>query len=171
MKVFALFLAMLGLTVSAPAQLAPKIHLERFVRGFENPLYLTHDGTDRLFVVEQPGRIKIVKDGQVLPKPFLDIRKEVDFGGEKGLLGLAFHPDFKHNGYFYVDYTAPKPKLHTVIAEFKVDPNSPTTTAATLSSGLTECSTSRWAMAGSTMIRSTMRRIRIHCSARSFASM
>ena len=90
MKVFALFLAMVGLTVSAPAQEAPKIHLERFVRGFENPLYLTSDGTDRLFVVEQPGRIKIVKDGQVLPKPFLDIRKEVDFGGEKGLLGLAF---------------------------------------------------------------------------------
>src|SRR5216110_2953356 len=84
MKVFALFLSMLGFTVSAPAQEAPKIHLERFVRGFENPLYLTHDGTDRLFVVEQPGRIKIVKDGQILPKPFLDIRKQVDFGGEKG---------------------------------------------------------------------------------------
>jgi glucose/arabinose dehydrogenase len=124
MKVFAFLLALVGLVATTTAQEAPKIHLERFVRGFENPLYLTHDGTDRLFVVEQPGRIKIVKDGQVLPKPFLDIRKQVDFGGEKGLLGLAFHPDFKNNGYFYVDYTSPKPKLHTVIAEFKVDPNS-----------------------------------------------
>src|SRR3954469_195324 len=123
MKVFVAVLTMLGLGVSASAQTAPKLRLERFVRGFENPVYLTSDGTDRLFVIEQPGRIKLIQDGQVLPKPFLDIRKQVDFGGEKGLLGLAFHPDFAKNGYLYVDYTAPKPKLHTVIAEFKVDPN------------------------------------------------
>jgi len=115
---------MLGLGATALAEDVPKIHLERWIRGFDNPLYVISDGTDRLFVVEQPGRIKIIRDGKVLPKPFLDIRKEVDFGGEKGLLSLAFHPNFKDNGLIYVDYTAPKPKLHTVISEFHVDPSS-----------------------------------------------
>jgi glucose/arabinose dehydrogenase len=121
MKVFVTLLAMLGLTISSFAQDVPKIRLERFVRGFENPLYVISDGTDRLFVVEQPGRIRVVKDGAILPRPFLDIRKKVDFGGEKGLLSLAFHPEYNDNHLIYIDYTAPSPKLHTVIAEFHVN--------------------------------------------------
>src|SRR3954466_2527434 len=125
MKVLVVLFAMLGLTIAAPVQAAPKIHLEEFVRKFDNPVYLTSDGTDRLFVIEQPGRIRIIRDGAIVAKPFLDIRKEVDFGGEKGLLGLAFHPDFAKNGLFYVDFTADRPNLQTVIAEFHVDPNSP----------------------------------------------
>ena len=62
---------------------------------FDRPVFLTHagDGSDRLFVVEQPGRIRIIQDGQLLDEPFLDITDRVDSGGERGLLGLAFPPD------------------------------------------------------------------------------
>jgi glucose/arabinose dehydrogenase len=62
-------------------------------------------GDPRLFVVDQPGRIWIVKDGRRLTAPFLDIRPQVAFGGERGLLGLAFHPDYRGNGRFFVNYT------------------------------------------------------------------
>jgi glucose/arabinose dehydrogenase len=131
MKFFVVLVALMGLGLSASAQDVPKIHLERVVRGFENPLYVISDGTDRLFVVEQPGRIKIVKNGAILPKPFLDIRKEVDFGGEKGLLSVAFHPNFQENGYIYVDYVSAKPTLHSVIAEFHVEPGADTVDPST----------------------------------------
>lgn len=68
--------------------------------------YLTHAGDDRLFVVEQPGRIRIVKDGQLLERPFLDITDKVlTNGNEQGLLSVAFHPDYAANGQFWVNYT------------------------------------------------------------------
>src|SRR5688500_7753666 len=74
--------------------------------GFENPIFVTSPpGDSRLFVVEQAGVIKIVAAGEVLPAPFLDIRTRVVAGGEQGLLGLAFHPDFARNGRFFVYYT------------------------------------------------------------------
>lgn len=63
------------------------------------------DGSHRLFLVEQTGRIFIIKDGQTLNDPFLDIRNVVMNGGERGLLSLAFSPDYKSSGYFYVWYT------------------------------------------------------------------
>jgi glucose/arabinose dehydrogenase len=133
MKVFVTLFAILGLSIPALAAGVPKIRLERLVRGFEFPLYVIGDGSDRLFVVEQPGRIKIVRDGAILPKPFLDIHNEVDFqvGSEKGLLSLAFHPNFKDNGFIYVAYSAPKPKLHTVYAEFHVEPGADTVDPST----------------------------------------
>jgi hypothetical protein len=56
-------------------------------------------------VVEQPGRIRVIRDGRLLPAPFLDITDKVAYGGEQGLLGLAFHPHYATNGRFYVDYT------------------------------------------------------------------
>ena len=58
-----------------------------------------------MFIVEQAGRILVMKDGRVLPTPFLDIRSLVVAGGERGLLSVAFHPDFATNGVFVVDYT------------------------------------------------------------------
>ena len=68
------------------------------------------DGSGRLFVVEQPGRIRIVKNGVLLGTPFLNIlTADVRTGGERGLLSLAFHPIYATNGYFYVMYTAPRP--------------------------------------------------------------
>lgn len=94
--------------------------------GFTNPVDVTNcnDGSDRLFVVEQAGIIKIVYKNRQLPATvFLDMRSKVSSGGEKGLLGLAFHPDYKNNGYFYVNYTTSNA---TRIARYQVsstDPN------------------------------------------------
>lgn len=97
-------------------------------KGLENPVFLTHagDGSARLFVVEQPGRIRVLEGPVLLPAPFLDITKQVLFGGERGLLGLAFHPDYRHNGRFFVDYTR-KPDGATVVAEYR---RGPTATSA-----------------------------------------
>jgi hypothetical protein len=69
-------------------------------------LFLTAPPDDpRLFVVEQPGRIRIIDDGTLLPVPFLDITDRVRSGGERGLLGLAFAPDYASSGEFVVNYT------------------------------------------------------------------
>jgi len=80
--------------------------------NLQRPVYLTAapGDTSRLFVVDRPGRIRIIKDGVLELVPFLDIDSKV-FGGigpndEHGLLGLAFHPDYQNNGFFYVNYTA-----------------------------------------------------------------
>ena len=74
--------------------------------GLTRPTYLTHAGDDRLFVVEQPGRIRIVQNGQLLDQPFLDITDKVTTAGnEEGLLGVAFHPAYKTNGQFFIYYT------------------------------------------------------------------
>ncbi|MAT90538.1 MAG: hypothetical protein CMC35_07575 [Flavobacteriaceae bacterium] len=73
---------------------------------FSSPVNLQHAGDDRLFVVEQFGRIRILNsDGSINPDPFLDISGQISAGGERGLLGLAFHPDYDTNGFFYVNYT------------------------------------------------------------------
>ena len=87
--------------------------------GLENPLFLTQpgDGSRRLFVVEQPGRIRVLDGHTLLPTPFLNITQQVLSGGERGLLGLAFHPDYRHNGRFFVNYTR-KPDGATVVAEY-----------------------------------------------------
>src|SRR5215208_5726750 len=64
--------------------------VEEVARGLENPVYLTSPAGDgRLFIVEQPGRIRIVENGKLLDKPFLDIRNKVGSGGERGLLSVA----------------------------------------------------------------------------------
>jgi glucose/arabinose dehydrogenase len=74
---------------------------------FASPLYVTAPTTDRrrVFVVEQAGRIVVVRGGQRLPQPFLDIRSKVTAGGEQGLLSMAFAPDYAQTGRFYVYYT------------------------------------------------------------------
>jgi glucose/arabinose dehydrogenase len=84
------------------------------------------DGSGRLFVVEQGGLILILKDGALLSTPFLDLTQKVDCCGEKGLLGLVFHPNYSQNGYFYVDYTEKTGnQLFTVIARYSVSANDP----------------------------------------------
>src|SRR3954471_15081896 len=91
---------------SSSAPPAPAVGVQLVASGFEQPLLVTAPpGDPRLFVVDQPGRIFILKDGKRLETPFLDIGSKVAFGGERGLLGLAFHPDYKSNGRFFVDYT------------------------------------------------------------------
>lgn len=85
---------------------AQDIELETFATGFSSPVNVKHAGDDRLFVVERAGVIKILNsDGSVNATPFLDINTNViNFGGEQGLLAMAFHPDYATNGYFYVNY-------------------------------------------------------------------
>lgn len=94
--------------------------------NFLQPLDLQHppDGTDRLFVVTQPGVIYYFANDSSVQKPtvFLNIQDKVRSGGEMGLLGMAFHPDFKNNGYFYINYTTGDP-LKSVIARYTVIPN------------------------------------------------
>jgi glucose/arabinose dehydrogenase len=95
--------------------------VETLTSDLERPVFITHanDGSDRLFVIEQPGRIRIIKEDAVVETPFLDITSVVDdSSNEEGLLGLAFHPDFANNSRFFVNYTA-KDGSGTVIAEYK----------------------------------------------------
>lgn len=84
-----------------------QLALEPVARGFEQPLFATHagDGSGRLFVVEQAGTVRVVRDGAIVEGAFLDLRRQVTTGGERGLLGLAFAPDFSATGVFYVNYT------------------------------------------------------------------
>jgi len=95
-----------------------------FATGLSSPVAITHAGDERLFVVEQAGVIRIVApDGSVSPTPFLNISSQVDdLGSEMGLLGLAFHPDYANNGYFFVNYTRdPGPGLdRSRISRFSV---------------------------------------------------
>ncbi len=82
------------------------IGVEEVATGLSQPLYVTAPaGDDRLFIVEKTGRIRIWKNGTVLSTPYLDLSALVSGGGEQGLLGLAFHPDYATNGRFYVNYT------------------------------------------------------------------
>ncbi|MCX7860161.1 MAG: PQQ-dependent sugar dehydrogenase [Chloroflexus sp.] len=95
--------------------------LERIASGFDRPTHLAHagDGSGRLFVVEQAGRVWIIRDGQRLNAPFLDIRELVGSrGNEQGLLSIAFHPQFGANGRFFVNYTGTDGD--TVVAEYRV---------------------------------------------------
>lgn len=84
------------------------------------------DGSNRLFAVERSGRIKVFQNETTVNsvKMFLDISDRVTAGGETGLLGLAFHPNYETNGYLYVNYTAPNP-LRTVISRFQVSATNP----------------------------------------------
>ena len=95
---------------------------------FTRPLDLQYppDGSDRLFVVEQEGFIYVFENDPLVTNKtlFLDISDRIVFGGEMGLLGLAFHPDYDINGYFFVNYTAPNP-LRTVVSRFQVISNDP----------------------------------------------
>jgi glucose/arabinose dehydrogenase len=89
-------------------------------------LFNAPDGSNRLFVIEQAGRIQVFQNAAstAVATVFLDLTDRVLFGGEQGLLGLAFHPNFTSNGYFYVDYVAANP-TRTVIARFTVNAANP----------------------------------------------
>ena len=116
--------------INAGSQLEPDVNpiaLEPVLTGLSAPVYVTsaRDGTNRLFIVEQGGRIKLLASGNSTPTVFLDITQRVLSGGERGLLGLAFHPQFRTNHRFFVNYTR-SPDGATVIAEYQAsaaDPN------------------------------------------------
>lgn len=91
------------------------------VSGLQKPVDLSGagDGSGRAFILEQPGRILILKNGELLSTPFLDIRQRVgSSSSEQGLLGIAFHPQYAQNGYFFVNYT--DRGGDTVVARFQV---------------------------------------------------
>jgi glucose/arabinose dehydrogenase len=105
----------------------PTIQLEQVVSGLTQPTTVTNagDGSGRIFIVQETGQILIFINGSVLPTPFLDISDLVGQTAEHGLLGLAFHPDYVSNGFFYVDYTRADDGT-TVVARYQVsaaDPN------------------------------------------------
>ncbi|MPZ91420.1 MAG: glucose dehydrogenase [Actinobacteria bacterium] len=105
---------------SRPQSFEPRnvnLDLETVAEGFDAPLGVTHadDGSGRLFVVEQTGAIRILDDGRVLDEPFLDVGESIVAGGEQGLLGLAFHPGFRRNGRFFINFT--DVNGNTVVAE------------------------------------------------------
>lgn len=95
-----------GLESPDPDPTDPELTVEVIAEGLANPLHLSAPAGDpRLFVVEQPGRIRIVAEGRLLEAPFLDLTDRVQSGGERGLLSVAFHPDYASNGRFFVNYT------------------------------------------------------------------
>ncbi len=114
------------LTVTAPQPgPLPQISLAVAAVGFASPVHVTHagDGSGRIFVVEQAGRIRILDNGVVLPVPFLDLASLIPprliAGGEQGLLSVAFPPGFAAKQYFYVNYTR-APDGATVVARYRV---------------------------------------------------
>ncbi len=117
-------LSLLCLPLLLAAQ--PKIQLVDFASGLNGPVDIAHCGDSRLFVVEQDGVIKIVDTlGAVLPTPFIDINPRVNStGNEQGLLGLAFHPNYAQNGYFFVYYTQNNGG-DTRVSRFSVMPDDP----------------------------------------------
>lgn len=108
MKIRCVFICVSVLVMNFQAH--AQISLEEFTSGLSNPVDIASvsDQSGRLFIVEQQGLIKIVdKGGNVLPESFLDLSSKVGNGsGERGLLGLAFHPDYVNNGHFFVYYTS-----------------------------------------------------------------
>jgi len=93
--------------------------LTRVRAGLGDAVYVTGapGQANRLFVVQQSGRIRIIERGRLLPGAFLDISRQISSGGERGLLGLAFHPGYARNGRFYVNYT--EPGGDTRVAEYR----------------------------------------------------
>ena len=120
-------------TGTAISNSAYKINLQLIAEELTSPVSLAspYDKSNRLFVCEQPGIIRIIENGKLLDNAFLNITKKIDplnsNYSEKGLIGLAFHPDFKNNGRFFIHYSAPSKKdgfNHTsVISEFSVSEN------------------------------------------------
>ncbi|MEE6126901.1 PQQ-dependent sugar dehydrogenase [Chryseobacterium arthrosphaerae] len=104
---------------------AQSINLEEFVSGLTSPVEITNANDSRLFVVQQNGIIKIIQpNGTVNATNFLNISSKINFGGERGLLGLAFHPQYSVNGYFFVYYNNPAGNI--IVARYSVsstDPN------------------------------------------------
>ncbi|MBC8047445.1 MAG: PQQ-dependent sugar dehydrogenase [Fimbriimonadaceae bacterium] len=122
------FLPILGVMLTsfcmAQTSVIPQLVLEDFAGGFSAPIDIQNAGDDLLYVVEQGGKIKVVTaDGSTLGIPFLDITDRVLYDGEQGLLGLAFHPNYAENGYFYVNYVNKSGK--TVIARYSRNASNP----------------------------------------------
>lgn len=122
-------LFLLGMLFCAGSMAQAQLSLEPFATGLNHPVDIAHagDGSGRIFIVEQAGKIVILNmEGELQSNPFLDIRDLVDDEeGEEGLLGLAFHPDYTVNGHFFVYYTRTIGARESVLARYTVDPSDP----------------------------------------------
>ena len=116
-----------------PASGPSKLVAEPFVSGLSDPVGLTNagDGSNRLFVVQRSGQVRVIDaSGTLLGAPFLDLSSRVLAGGERGLLGLAFHPSFAANGRLFVDYTRAGDGA-TVVSELTASAGHASASAAT----------------------------------------
>src|SRR5437867_7926035 len=114
--------------VNPPPGGPPALALSAFVSDLASPtgMEVPNDGTGRLFVLEQGGRIRIIQNGALVATPFLDITSKVESGGEKGLLGLAFHPSFSSNRRFFLYYTRRLSlQLQSVFSEYAASSSNP----------------------------------------------
>ncbi len=101
------------------------IRINKWISGVSIPVDISHCGDDRVFIIEKAGKIRIVKGNNLVATPFLDITSKVrSSGNEQGLLGMAFHPDYKKNGLLYVNYTDRSSTTMTVIEEYKLSADS-----------------------------------------------
>lgn len=106
--------------------MSAQITTEVVADGLDQPLFVTHAGDERLFVLEKPGIIRIVQDGQVLPTPFLDLSDTVvSDASEQGIFGLAFHPEYANNGRFYVSYSSESADGAYVLARYERSEDDP----------------------------------------------
>ena len=120
---FFVLVALLFLGTTEILNSATPLKTEVFVTGLSAPLLVTFAPGDstRVFIVEQGGRIKLVRNDSLLPDPFLNINSLVSSGSERGLLGLAFHPDYQSNGQFFVNFT--NTSGNTVVRRYNVSAN------------------------------------------------
>lgn len=113
-----------GASPPAPGSSSLDLALIEVASGLQRPVHLTAPhGDDRLFVVEKAGRIRIIKNGELLVTPFLDLSGAVSGGNEQGLLSLAFHPEFATNGQFFVNYTDVGGSTRVERYEISTDPD------------------------------------------------
>ena len=119
------FVFLLAISFFAFPLQSQTISLQPVVAGLKSPVgaYSARDGSGRLFIVEQGGTIRVWNGSQLLTTPFLDIDPLTNGGGEQGLLGMAFHPNYKTNGYFFISYT--DLSGNTVIARYNVSSGNP----------------------------------------------
>jgi glucose/arabinose dehydrogenase len=119
-----------GTCSATPVSGTPNLTTVRVVAGLRSPVDLQAPPGDRarLFAVEQAGRIRIIRGGAIADPPFLDISGRISAGGERGLLGLAFHPRYSETGRFYVNYT--DRQGDTRVSEFRVSGNADAADAA-----------------------------------------
>jgi glucose/arabinose dehydrogenase len=121
----AVALALATIAPAVSAATAPPIALKLVAYGLQSPIFVTGagDGSGRLYFVQQGGQIRVLAGGAFVATPFLDIHTLVSCCGERGLLGLAFHPQYKTNGKLYVDYT--DVNGNTVVAEYRRSTSNP----------------------------------------------
>jgi glucose/arabinose dehydrogenase len=117
--------AIMAATLASSAAHAQALSLELIASGLPSPVGLRNagDGSNRLFIVNQGGTISVYKNGQMLPTPFLDVSSKTVFdNSERGLLGLAFDPNYASNGFFYIYYTS-QPAAAVTISRYSVSAN------------------------------------------------